>query len=273
MNASERRVFYYHGDASPIGGHFKRPTKQIAPGHGTTSLPQAGGHVSARVSGYRLDTLVSFDEAYSEIFGSENEENDSWSSQVTSTVEGLNIYDVVMADRVVANLSVEHPRAGGHPKVTVVGSQIDNLRINGVKVDPVTRKTLITPHDKGKFPVKPINEDEEFVAHAVKHSQKLSQAGGSIAWLKDRYGWIQSEEARKQKGYVLCSLVDEVQGAKPEHTAGHVIHVPEFGNVFLSELLTDHHTFRLTMIRVEMGCPVEGTMSIGTGDCNGTGMP
>jgi hypothetical protein len=273
MQASQRRVFYYHADASPFGGHFTRPTKQVAPGHGSTSLPQAGGHASARVSAYRLDTLVSFDQAYSEIFGSENEANDSWSTQVTSTVEGLNIYDTVMADRVVANLSVEHPRDGGHPKVTVVGSQIDNLRINGVKVNPVMTKTLITPHQKGKFPDRTINEDQDFVARAVGQSQKLSQAGGDIAWLKERYGWVQSDEARKRKGYVLCSLVDEVQGAKPEHSAGHVIHVPEFGNVFLSELLTDHHTFRLTMIRVEMGCPVEGTMSVGTSDSNGSTMP
>jgi hypothetical protein len=273
MNAGERRAFYYHADASPIGGHFVRPTQQIVPGHGSSSLPQAGGHTSARVSGYNLDNLVSFDHAYSEIFGSENETNDSWTTQVTSTVEGLNIYDVVMADRVVANLAVEHPRGGGHPKATVVGSQIDNLRINGVKVNPVTAKTLITPHEKGKFPTKTINEDEDYVAKAVKHSQKFSQASGDIAWLKDRFGWIQSEETRKREGYVLCSLVDEVQGAKPEHTAGHVIHVPEFGNIFLSELLTDRHTFRLTMIRVEMGCPVQGDLSIGTSNSNGAGAP
>jgi hypothetical protein len=51
------------------------------------------------------------------------------------------------------------------------------------------------------------------------------------------------------------------------------MHVPDFGNIFLGELQTSHHAFRLTMIRLEMGCANHGTMSIGSGDSNGFGMP
>jgi hypothetical protein len=51
------------------------------------------------------------------------------------------------------------------------------------------------------------------------------------------------------------------------------MHVPDFGNIFLGELLTSHHAFRLTMIRLEMGCGVHGTVSGGTGDSNGSGSP
>jgi hypothetical protein len=37
--------------------------------------------------------------------------------------------------------------------------------------------------------------------------------------------------------------------------------------------LASHHAFRLTMIRLEMGCANEGDLSIGTSDSNGSPMP
>jgi hypothetical protein len=67
--------------------------------------------------------------------------------------------------------------------------------------------------------------------------------------------------------------VDKVRGAKPGSVFGHVLHVPDFGNIFLGELLTSHHVFRLTMMRLEMGCTTHGTTSIGSGDSNGSSAP
>jgi hypothetical protein len=274
MEASKKKVFYYHADACPIGGLFTHPVEAIVPGHGSSSLPQAGGYSAARVNGYRLDSLISFDHAYSEIYGMENKANDSWATQVTSVVEGLNIFETIQADRVVATLSVEHSRdAAFQPTVSIVGSQFENLRIAGVRVNPVFSKDLITHYEKGTFPRVALVDDREFVAKAVDQNAKILRADGSPEWLKERYGWIQSQESRKQKGYVLCSLVKEVQGAKPGSSYGHVLHVPDFGNIFLSELLVDQHTYRLTMIRMEMGCAAEGRLSVGTADSNGSPMP
>jgi hypothetical protein len=67
--------------------------------------------------------------------------------------------------------------------------------------------------------------------------------------------------------------VDKLQGAKSGSSFGHVVVVPDFGNIFLGELAVDHHAFRLTMVRVEMGCDAEGTVSGGTADSNGTTSP
>jgi hypothetical protein len=274
MEASKKRVFYFHGDACPIGGHFTNPVQANVPGHGSCSLPQAGGYCANRVSGYRLDKLVSFDAAYSEIYGTENKTTGSWTTQVTSVVEGLNIMDTVQADRVVATLTVEHSRDSVFQPTVVVGeSQFQNLRIAKAKVNPVFGRDIITPYQKGTFPKVALVDDSSFVSHAVNQYTKLSRADRAPEWLKERYAWIQSEEARKQKGYVLCSLVDEVQGAKPGSSFGHVLNVPEFGNIFLSELLVDQHTFHLTMIRMEMGCEADGDMSVCTAHSNGVGMP
>lgn len=273
MDASKHRVFYYHADAAPVGGYLTHPVEKVVHSHGSSSLAQAGGHASARVDSCRVDGLVSIEHAHSEIYGTVNKKTGSWTTLVTSVVEGLNVLETVTADRVVATLAVEHPHDGGHPRVSVVGSQFENLRVGGVEINPVLGKSLITPHEEGKFPQSAVIDDEEFVAKAVAQSEKLMKAEGPLDWLKDRYGWVQSKDIRKQKGHVLCSLVDEVQGAKPGHSLGHVLHVPEFGNIFLSELVTDRHTFRLTMVRIEMGCPVKGHLSFATADSNGAGMP
>lgn len=273
MEASRHRVFYYHADASPVGGYFTHPVEKIVPSHGSSSLAQAGGHASARIESYRLDSLVSIERAHSEIYGTINKKTGSWTTLVTSVVEGLNVFETVTADRVVATLAVEHPQDGGHPKVSVVGSQFENLRIGGVEVNPVLGKSLITPHVEGQFPASAAIDDEEFVAKAVGQSEKLAKGEGPLDWLKERYGWVQSKDIRKEKGRVLCSLVDEVQGAKAGHSVGHVVHVPEFGNIFLAELVTDQHAFRLTMVRIEMGCPVRGHLSFATANSNGVGSP
>ncbi|MCU1293309.1 MAG: hypothetical protein JWP08_2159 [Bryobacterales bacterium] len=273
MDASKNRVFYFHADASPIGGHFTKPKQTIVHSHGSSALAQAGGHVSSRADKFEHpDKLVSFKTAYSEIHGMVSETG-SWTTEVTSVVEGLNVLDMVKADRVIASLTVEHPSNGGHPKASIVGSGFENLTIDGVKVSPVLAKKVLPPHKTAKFPDRAIVEDEDFLARAIAQSEKVTNAKGAPDWLKTRHRWVQSKGVRRRKGYVQCSLVDRIQGAKSGSFFGHVLHVPDFGNIFLGELLTSHHAFRLTMIRLEMGCANEGTMSIGTSDSNGTTSP
>ena len=273
MDASKNRVFYYHADASPIGGHFTKPKETIIHSHGSSSLAQAGGHVSASAENFEHpDKLVSFKKAYSEIKGMVSETG-SWTTVVTSVVEGLNVLDTVKADRVIARLTVVHPSNGGHPKASVAGSEITNLVVNDLKINPVLAKNVVPAYKKVKFPDTSIIEDEDFLARAIRQSEKVTNAKGAPDWMLARYGWVQSKTARRRKGYVQCSLVDKIQGAKSGSVFGHVIHVPDFGNIFLGEFLTSHHAFRLTMIRLEMGCTNQGTTSIGSGDSNGSTMP
>jgi hypothetical protein len=272
MNASKKRVFYYHADAAPIGGHFTKPTEMILHSHGSSSLAQAGGHIASRASNFKLDTLVSFDEAYSEIHGVVTKSG-SWTTRVTSVVEGFNVLGMVKADRMVAVLEVEHPANGHHAKASVLESEFDNLSIDGVAINPVMGKNAIPRYKKGAFPDRSIVEDDDYVARAIRQSEKFTEAKDAPLWLKNRYRWVQSRRKRREKGYVQCSLVDKLQGAKSGSFFGHVVLVPDFGNIFLGEMVVDHHSFRLTMVRVEMGCDTEGTVSGGTADSNGVGAP
>jgi hypothetical protein len=220
----------------------------------------------------KLDGIGSCEAAHSKIFGGIHKENGSWTTMVTSIVEGLNVLEVVKADRVVSKVAVEHPREGYHPRVTFIGSHFDNLRIAGVSVNPVLEHHPVASL-QSEFPNVPATEDKAFINRAISQSQKMIKAKGVPDWVKPRYGWVSSEKERSKKGYVVCSLVDEVEGAKPGSCFGHVVHVPGFGNVFLGEVIVYHGHFRLTMMRIEMGCPADGTMSIGTGCSNGSPIP
>src|SRR5947199_10753221 len=109
MDASKNRVFYFHANASPIGGHFTKPKETIVHSHGSSSLAQAGGHVSSHAEKFQHpDKLVSFKKAYSEIHGMVSQTG-SWTTVVTSIVEDLNVLDRGKADRVLATLAGEPP--------------------------------------------------------------------------------------------------------------------------------------------------------------------
>jgi hypothetical protein len=274
MEASSKRAFHYRAGASPLGGHITHPTEKIIHTQGASSLAQAGGHVESRVGPFRLDNIVSCNQAYSHSSGVQNRSTGSWEVVITSVVEQLNVLEVVTADRVVSRLFVEHPHEGYNPRVSAMGSSFVNLRVAGVSIEPVLDLDLLTlPVGKDGFPTKLHVDDEKFVDKVVEQTDKIVAAKSAPQWLKGRHSWVKSPQERKKKGFVLCSLVNELRGAKPGTSHGHVMHVPGFGNVFFGELVIAPHSYRLTMIRTEMGCLAEGTISAGTADSNGFTVP
>ena len=76
-----------------------------------------------------------------------------------------------------------------------------------------------------------------------------------------------------RKGSALCSLVQTVEVKAPAQSYCHIINVPDFGNVFLGELLVNRFSAQLTMLRVEMGSMAQGGVTGGTVFSNGTTMP
>ena len=272
MNASTERQFHFHADASPVGGHITHPFEQIITTEASSSLAQAGGLVTGVHESYRLDPIVSAQKAYSHISGAKNHTTGNWTTLTTSVVEFLNVLEVVTADRIVARLAVEHPKVGYTPRVSFVGSQFYNLRVNGHPVHPKLNHSLFeTEHDT--FPKQPHIKDEKFLKKVTEHSRKITGAKDAPEWLKARHGWVEIPKERETRGHVLCSLVEDIEGVKDAKSHGHVIIVPEFGSLFLGEISVNHGSFALTMIRMELGCPAIGTLSMATSRSNGFPYP
>ncbi len=295
MDASTKRVMYYHADASPVGGHITHPMEHVLHSHGSVSLSQAGGHMHSRVEEYKLEGLLDCGAAYSKVHGTHRGIDGNWTTLVTAVVERVNVMEVVTCDRLVSRLATEHPRAGYYPAVSFVGSQFQNLRIAGHAVTaPIDlglltsketraaakhRREQTTPGQHAAepahilFPERPWTEVETFVAKAVEQAERIVHAPGAPEWLKGRFQWMLSKEERAKKGYIVCSLVEEIQGTDPHNTFGHIVHVPGFGNVFLGELVVFPYSFHLTMLRIEMGCAADGNIAFGSGRSNGCTMP
>jgi hypothetical protein len=275
MKASTDRTFHYHADASPLGGHITHPFENVLHTQASTSLAQAGGHAESRIESYKLDNSVTVTSgpAYSHTTGVVNKKNGTWTTLVTSVVENLNVLEVVTADRIVSKLHVEYPQQGDHPRISIIGSKYVNLRVNGESINPVLDIDLLKSESKGEFPDKHLMEEKVFNNKVSSQYKKITETKGAPAWLAGRHASMKSPESRKKKGYVLCSLVEGLQGAKPGTSFGHVLHVPGFGNIFFGELIVAQNSYRLTMMRIEMGCLAEGNVSAASSFTNGYPVP
>jgi hypothetical protein len=75
-------------------------------------------------------------------------------------------------------------------------------------------------------------------------------------------------------GIICCSIVKEVKPAKcpgiiSHGHHGHVLVVPEFGKIFLAEVVFQHGCKTLTMLRVDLGSPSSGGVTAGQANSNG----
>lgn len=131
------RIHYYHADTTALGGYIDTPVDQMLPAIAPLSLPPVGGYAVARSEQYRLEGILSFESAYTQVAGSVSRKNGAWTTLATSVVEGLNILDVIVVDRIVSQIATEHPREGYDPKVTFVGTQFQNFKLGGYAIEPV----------------------------------------------------------------------------------------------------------------------------------------
>jgi hypothetical protein len=272
MGITSDRVFYYHADASAVGGQLTYPEQRVLKTHGACSLAQAGGVSSTRLSDLSYDHILSAEQAQTHVSGA-HRDGQGWSTLVTSVVDKVDLLGVVTADRMVARLSVEHPQVGYGPKVTVVGSHFDNLRIGGVPVEVSIDVDLFQLPSSDRYPDLPWPDEPSLLRKAVDQSQQIVGSPGLPEGLRRRYEWIGSERDRAQKGYLLCSLVDGITGQVPGQTFGHILLIPGFGTLFLGEVVVTSGGVRLTMLRAELGCSIEGTVSVAVCFSNGQPMP
>jgi hypothetical protein len=278
MDASEERVYHYHADANALGGVLTHPYKTVISTAANSSLANAGGYNSSQTVPYHLDHVLHCKAAYTHTTGGDEDAN--WATLTTAVVEDVNLLEVVTADKIVAQISTKHPKAGKVASVSFVGSQFVNLRINGILVDPVLDLHPFPLPQNGTSNVKSDKLLQVSSYHhkdvrklAAEQSRKVTSQPHTPGWVKRRYGWLESAKEIDERGHLLCSLVKEVRGGDSKNTFGHVIHVPGFGNVFLGEITVYQGAYQLTMLRAEMGCASSGTVSMAAARTNGKTVP
>jgi hypothetical protein len=276
---------HYHADANVFSAHLVQPIERKVKKQGLVDLPQVGGYEYQRVGPFQIEGLISYRSGYTQVAGTPSLKHGGFSTLSTSVIEGLNVIDVLTADRVVAQIFTDHPEEGQVPSVSFLGTRFENLQVAGHKIDLKHDLEILGPKpekDRSYF-------EEKDVLNRVE--RQYSKMKGLPAWAKDDYDWRGAEAALRGKiqpgmSEMKCSLFDQVSGA-PGVSFGHVIDLPFFGKIFLGELTVnrvlgkgkssngyredDTYSFHLTMIRLKLGCSVTGDVSTNTADTNGVG--
>ncbi len=269
------KVHYVHAEANSLGGFIDKPLQKSIPCQASASLPAVGGHATNRTEAFNFEGVVSCTSAYSRVSGRHLEKDGSPSTLVTSVVEGFNLLEIVTADRIVAQISMEHPADGGLPIVSFTGSRFEGLKIGGHDASLTLNASLLegaggaAAREQITWPLFQKTGRQQ----AAKLVKSAKSSGDTYQWVVDRYSWIASDPQSKASGSILCSLVDGVDPALPGRSFGHVMHIPNFGKVIFGEVVAFPAAVHLSMIRAELGSPTSGGLNTASVKANGSTYP
>ena len=277
---------FFCGDSLGVGGFITRPLQDTLVSQVAAVLPISGGHSSSSLENFRFRGVVSFRRAHSAVSGSFDECHNRYTACAYSVVEGLNIADMVTADRVVSRVAVYSPEVGldGEHSFDITGSHFDNLRIAGHLIDVKLATRVFHDHDTYSKIAR--------AHHARKMDDWLSgiKLGslsiGELAQLEDAYHalggisemvrqWKRVGDRPKYRGNYLFSpanhlkLEDHAESNTEIRAFGAIILVPKFGVVRLADLLIHESSRQLIMLRVEMCSTMEGSLAMGSARVGG----
>ncbi len=122
MNEIDGRTHSYNADAMILDGFLRIPVEKEIKPLGAVSLSEKGGYRSERVEDFHLDEVISYRSAYTQVAGNlDRKPGHGWATLSTVVVEGLNILEVLTADRIVGQIIADYPPVGYVPLDFVLG--------------------------------------------------------------------------------------------------------------------------------------------------------
>jgi hypothetical protein len=288
----------YHAEAHVLSGELQRPITQRIEKHAPLLLKDSrDSHLTRFIEKISIEGLVSFAKGETRVSGSRSPKHNGWVTVSTSILEGLNVFEVIAADRLVAQVSTDHAYENGHePRVSFLGSQFTNFRVGGFAPQLTLNLGIC-----GDIPAggKSYFQDAKFLGDVETQTKdiagKMAKAKGLPNGLAAQYdkklayvrrlissGGTPSHDVHEP---LTCSLVQSV-GAIPIpgiQIFGHVLVIPDFGTVTLGEIEVSEQmyqgstkpcvSFQLTNVKMEMGCVGTGLIGAATVKGNGQTSP
>jgi hypothetical protein len=278
--------YVYSASTYAISAEFERPKKHSLPPQAAVVLSASGGHGAHRTGGQKIDGLVSFEEAYSEVGGSFDDCHDIYTTHAWSVLEGVNVADMLTADRVVSRLAIYYPAHGKEePSFDITGSYFDNLRIAGHKVEVKLDTLLLHQHDTYS---KLAQAYQQGACDALQLGAGLrGLKDGEVADLESNYHaltgmsglvkqWKDQKKEVAERGIYRLSAANQATLDWPSEVRafGSIICIPKFGVIRLGEMVVHKHSRTLVMFQVQMCSSGHGTTSGGTSSgSGGVGFP
>lgn len=278
---SIKKIYLYTAHGYGFGGRIDRPFQHVLDVHAGASLPTTGGYEVSRKENFRLNETISYTAAHTVVSGSRNEKDGSYTTLASATIEGLNIQDVVTADRIVARVASKQFIDDPEPTITPIGSHFENLRIAGCPIEPELDTDLFNRFGTFESFRKAYDGDQQYRERMQAVFLWGKPKFEVPEFLRERYNWFAGDKFPESKGIVLCSLVKGFKtkcGELKTNCAelkvyGNVIEVPQFGKVYLGEVMLKQYEREVTMLRLELGSPSAGTAIGPSGGGGGAGFP
>jgi hypothetical protein len=282
------RTHDFHAEATVVSGTLHQPFPQTIEPQAKSNLFHKGGYLAQHVGEFRVEGVLTFQKAYTQVAGNPGKkEGHGWSTLTTTVVEKLNVLEILTADKVVGQIITEHPLKGYVPRISFLGTRFEGLKIAGFPVEIEWDLNIL-----GDKPEKDHGYSQhEGVLKRVKDMVKgFGKPEQLPAEVTAQYNRLSSNV--ESPGAVECSLVKKAWGGYPGFTFGHIIRVPDFGTIELAKLSVVHEdygksgyrhnpdpkvpettTITLTMIDLKLGCAVDGDIPVGTSTNNGGTKP
>ena len=291
---------HFHGEAHVLSGQLQRPVEQRIEKHAEIILrDQKDGHLTRFTEEVNIEGLVSFQSGRTRVSGSRSLKNDpknhGFVTVATSVVEGLNVFEVITADRIVAQVSTDYPMDSGrkdkdgrtehanYPHVTFLGTHFDNVRVNGGLLTLKLNLGILGEREGDTSYL----SHRSFLDRARKQTERITNAKDLPEHLQrvfaDRLKAMDKLKGSRESK-ITFSIVENIDnldtipipGVK---VVGHVLILPHFGTVSLgevnvSEVLDEYsdipsNYFELTMLQINMGCVGHGTVTGAVAAANG----
>jgi hypothetical protein len=281
MPENPKRNHHYHASATIISGHLKLPLEQEIKPQAHAELHEKGGYLSQHAENFSVEGVISIRSAYTQVSGNKStKDGQGWTTLTTTTIEGLNVLEVVTADRIVGQTVTEHPLEGYVPSISFLGTRFENLRIAGHPVDLDLDHDILGAKPEGD---RTYTKDSGLIGRVGSQYSGVLESSGLPEDLRERYNRLSSTLGSAEA--VECSLVNRASGSYPGLSFGHIIYVPDFGKIVLARLKVSHGEYNtptgapritnvhLTMVDLELGCVAQGNAPIGSGSANGSSNP
>jgi hypothetical protein len=284
----------YHAEAHVLSGNLERPIQQKIEHQAPVKLSdRRGGHLVRSEEDVSIEGLITFAKGHTRVSGSRSIKNNGWITLSTSVMEGLNVFEIVTADRIVSQVSTDHPYENGHvPHVTFLGTQFKNLQVSGFPLSLTFNFGICGDRPAGD---RTYLEDPTFLNTVREQTEGIARANGLPVKLREDYDKkllhieqlisdCASGKGRRREP-ITCSLVQSI-GKIPipgVESFGNILVIPEFGTVALGEIEVGEKIyengarpspyFRITGIEMNLGCVGHGTASGATAAANGRHNP
>jgi hypothetical protein len=239
--------YRYFGSAYGVAGLLTTPLKEVIDTQAPAVLADFGGHSINHSENFKHRDILHFSRAHTEVVGTQShldrkrrdENDDTFSTLVKSSIEHFNLMGMVTADRIVANMvatfnKYDHPEQ----KFKLIGSRFENLRVAGIPVKVCLNLDVLDKCDT-----------HETLGRNYRDDKRVRDLFGDDE-LRNRYPNAPAEVKRflsappeseeimpQENGAVTLSIVRKLE---PECNAlecyGHVIYIEGFGTIRLGEV-------------------------------------